>query len=131
MTLTDNEAQALKRILTRELTMIGGERDAAKAILGKLTETFDIIPTAYEQKVMDTVAGFYRIDPKAIMSRVRKHPIPSARVVVAYHLFKSGKSQRSIAQLLSVDRSSVYHYIQQFDHPHIQAAINEIGTIER
>ena len=102
-----------------------------KRILEKLTETVEIIPTAYEQKVLDTVAAFYRISPKAIMSRVRKHPIPSARVVVAYHLFKSGKSQRSIAQLLTVDRCSVYHYIQQFDYPHIQAAINEIGRIER
>jgi chromosomal replication initiation ATPase DnaA len=131
MTLTDNETEALKRILTRELTMIGGERDAAKWILDKLNNPDEVIPTAYEQKVLDTVAAFYRISPKAIMSRVRKHPIPSARVLVAYHLFKSGKSQRSIAQLLTVDRCSVYHYIQQFDYPHIQAAINEIGRIER
>lgn len=129
MTLTDNETQALKRILTRELTMIGGEREAAKKILEKLTMP-EIIPTAYEQKVIDTVAGFYQIAPKAIRSRVRKHPIPTARLLVTFYLYSVGKSEQSIANLLSVDRSTVYAYLQQFDYPHVKAAIDEIGRVE-
>lgn len=130
MTLTDHETQALKRILTRELTMIGGEQKAAKKILDKLIESPEIIPTAYEQKVLEKVAEYFRIEPQAIRSQVRKHPIPTARIIVTYHLFKRGKSQRSIGQLLTVDRASVYHYINQFDYPHVKAAIDEIGRIE-
>jgi uncharacterized protein with HEPN domain len=131
MTLTDKETESLKRILTRELTMIGGEREAAKQILEKLERAYDIVPNKYEQKVFDTVAAHFRTTTYAIRSRVQKQPLPIARAVVAYYLLHSGKSRQHVRALIGVAAASLCYYIEQFDYPHVKAAINEIGRIEK
>jgi hypothetical protein len=131
MTLTDNETESLKRILTRELTMIGGERLEAKRILEKLERAYDVVPNEYEQKVFDTVAAHFRTTTYAIRSRVQRQPLPVARAVVAYYLLNAGKPRQLVRELIGVAKGSLCYYIEQFDYPHIQAAINEIGRIEK